>query len=210
MRVPTSNDDVTMKRLPSNGKVLALTFDDGPDSDYTPKVLSLLDRYGVHANFFCLGAAVEANPEVARRIVDSGHLIANHTWSHLHSTEISLAELHEEVQRTSAVIQRVTDVQPLYFRPPYGELNAEVSEAVSQWGYRVVLWSVDAVDWSGISGPQIAANVIPNLHHGGILLHHSAGNVSGTVDALPYIIEVCLKMDYRFVRLDGAEPHNVV
>lgn len=193
-----------IRALATSERVLALTFDDGPDTEFTPSVLDILQRYGISATFFCLGVQVAANWSVAKRIVVAGHQIANHTWSHPHASDVTVSELLREVANTTDTIEEATGERPRWFRPPYGELGAEQGRAIADAGYEVVLWTVDSLDWSGITGPQIVANVVPALENGAILLHHSAGNVAGTVDALPYLIEVCLRLGYRFVRLDEA------
>ncbi|MCL6454265.1 MAG: polysaccharide deacetylase family protein [Alicyclobacillus sp.] len=191
--------------LPTSDRLLGMTFDDGPDAEFTPKVLDILERYGVRVTFFCLGAQVDANPSVARRIVFAGHQIANHSWSHPHAEDVTPSELLREIAQTTETIHRVTGERPRWFRPPYGELLTEQAREVAAAGYRIAFWSVDSLDWSGIPGPQIVANVVPSLQNGAILLHHSAGHVAGTVDALPYEIELCLRLGYRFVRLDDVD-----
>ncbi|WDL95357.1 polysaccharide deacetylase family protein [Alicyclobacillus sp. ALC3] len=191
-----------MTMLPTAERVLALTFDDGPDAEFTPRVLNILRRYGTCATFFCLGAEVAANPLVAMRIVAEGHQIANHTWSHPHAADVTVSELLREVSNTSDAIAEATGERPRWFRPPFGELTDVQAAAISEAGYKVAFWTVDSLDWSGIAGPQIVANVVPALENGAIVLHHSAGNVAGIVDALPDLIEVCQRLGFRFVRLD--------
>ncbi len=188
--------------LPTTERVLALTFDDGPDAEFTPRVLDILRGYGIRATFFCLGSQVADNPFVAKRIVSEGHLIANHTWSHPHAADVTVSQLLREVTNTSEAIAEATNERPCWFRPPFGELTDDQAAAISKAGYKVAFWTVDSLDWSGIEGPEIVANVVPALDNGAILLHHSAGNVAGISDALPYLIEVCQRLGYRFVRLD--------
>lgn len=181
---------------------LALTFDDGPDLQYTPPILDILKRYGVPATFFCIGSQIQRHPDVLRRMVQSGHTVANHSWSHPHLTRETAGAVGMELDWTSIIIAETVGLRPRFFRPPYGDFNDAVAHQAQDRGYEIVLWDVDSVDWSGIPGPHIAANVLARLKSGAILLHHSAGNVAGTVDALPYLFEVAQAMGYQFVRLD--------
>lgn len=193
---------IGLKKLPTTERVLALTFDDGPDAKFTPRVLDILNHYGVRVTFFCLGAQVAEHPSVAKRIVEQGHQIANHTWSHPHAADVTVSQYLREVANTTEAIANATGERTHWVRPPFGEFTEEQGRALMEAGYEVVLWTVDSLDWSGIPGPQIVANVVPALENAAIVLHHSAGNVAGTTDALPYLIEVCIRLGYRFARLD--------
>lgn len=199
-----------MENLQTEERVLALTFDDGPDAVYTPGILDVLDSYRIRAAFFCIGSAVASHEALARRIVDSGHLIGNHTWSHPHPANLPVTALLDEVARTTDAIVAATGQRPVVYRPPYGELSDHMARAISAAGYRIVRWSVDSLDWSGIAGPKIAANVLSHLCNGAILLHHSAEHAAGTLAALPYIIEVCAQSGYRFARLDEGMGGNAI
>lgn len=191
-------------------RLLALTFDDGPDERFTPTILDALDKYRVPATFFCIGSHVEKHPQVFRRMVESGHIVANHSWSHPYFTKTSADDILCELEETSEMMVNTVGLRPRFFRPPYGDMDQKVELQVTKLGYHMVLWDVDAVDWSGISGPQIAANVLSQLEPGAVILHHCAGNVAGTVDALPYIIKVAQMMGFTFVSLDkllGIAPY---
>lgn len=196
-------------RSEAKSRRLYLTFDDGPDGQFTPAILDILDFYHVLATFFCIGQQVAAFPTVLKRMFDSGHTIGNHTWDHPYLTRVTDAEVMGQLERTSQCIEAVIGTRPLLFRPPYGDVDNRISTEISRMGYRIVMWDVDAVDWSGIKGPEIVSNVIPFLRDESILLHHSAGNVEGTVDALPYIIETAWKMGYRFGPIGERVGHEV-
>ncbi|KPV40920.1 hypothetical protein AN477_21365 [Alicyclobacillus ferrooxydans] len=190
-----------LKKIESHDKTLFLTFDDGPDSDYTPAVLDVLACYGVPATFFCIGSQVEKHPGVVREIRELGHTVGNHTWSHPYLTKVTEAELIDEIVRTATAIENILGLRPKLMRPPYGDVNGNVLKLVWDLGCHVVMWDVDSVDWSGIKGPRIVSNVIPYLQSGSILLHHSAGQAFGTPEALPYIIETARKMGYCFASI---------
>lgn len=192
------------------GNTLTITFDDGPDDKHVPVILDILQHYGVPATFFCIGEHVSRHPDVLLRMLQQGHTVANHSWNHPHLTQLSDADIEWQLESTSKCMQEVTGLRPRFFRPPYGNTDARVENVARCLSYQTVLWDVDSVDWSGISGPEIAANVLPKLRSGAIILHHSSGNVAGTVEALPYIIEVAKAMNYTFIKLEeltGAAPY---
>ena len=180
---------------------VALTFDDGPDDVYTPAVLDILAARGVPAVFFCVGRQVERHPDVLRRIVEEGHAVANHTWSHPHLTRESPERVREEIERTRALIQDVAGVDPVWLRPPFGDWDAATAAAASGLGWDIVFWDVDSADWSGIAGPEVAGNVLSRVHGDAVVLHHSAGNVAGCPAALPYELTVGAARGWRFVGL---------
>ncbi|MFD1678076.1 polysaccharide deacetylase family protein [Alicyclobacillus fodiniaquatilis] len=194
--------DFIIRRVLTNEKWLALTFDDGPNDHYAQAILNILARYEVPAAFFCIGTHVQQHPDVLRQMVDAGHVVANHSWNHPHLTKVTQDELISQLESTSASIAEVIHKRPRLFRPPYGDLDSRVIEQTHSLGYDIVLWDVDSVDWSGIPGERIAANVLPNIRSGSIVLQHCDGPVAGTIDALSYIIEVAVAMGYRFVGLE--------
>jgi peptidoglycan-N-acetylglucosamine deacetylase len=203
------SNGLLLKRIESAGSTLFLTFDDGPDKQHTPAVLDVLSSYGVPATFFCIGSHIEQHPDVLRRIVELGHTVGNHTWSHPYLTRVTPSEMAHEMERTSTIVEGIVGLRSKLMRPPYGDVNDTVLQQLWGMGYHVVMWDVDSVDWSGISGPEIVANVIPQLQPGSILLHHSAGQATGTADALPYIIETAQKLGYRFGSMAEYNGMNV-
>ncbi|MDI9260631.1 polysaccharide deacetylase family protein [Alicyclobacillus sendaiensis] len=185
---------------------LAITFDDGPDGDMTPKILSTLRDYGVPATFFCIGEQVERFPDVLKAIHDAGHEIGNHTMTHPHLTKLTDAEIERELRECQAAIEKVVPVPIRYFRPPYGDIDDRVRRIAASLHEEVILWDVDSLDWSGIPGPAVAANVLPKLKPGAIILMHAGPFAKGTPDALPYVLEVAVAMGYDFVPLAKLQP----
>ncbi|MDB5084047.1 MAG: chitooligosaccharide deacetylase [Bacilli bacterium] len=187
---------------PPNVRQVALTFDDGPDDLWTPRILDVLRHYNVHATFFLVGHRAEAHPEVLRRIVREGHVAGNHTYDHPKLTDITPAEVESEITRTSDIIQRTAGVKPALFRPPYGALSVPVIEQIRRLGYKIIFWDVDSLDWSGLTAAQVAANILAHVHPGSIILQHSAGGVGesleDTVQALPYVITTLEREGYQF------------
>ena len=187
---------------PTDRKAVALTFDDGPDNLWTPRILAVLTQYGVKATFNCVGYRVHQNPQMLQRLARAGHILSNHSWNHPNFTKIPLSEVRTQIERTSDVIQRVAGVRPRYFRPPYGALNREVIEQITELGYKILYWNVDSLDWARLTGPQAAANVLAHTEPGSIILMHFAGgrgeSLEDTVQALPYIILTLLEEGYTF------------
>ncbi len=181
---------------------IALTFDDGP-GPFTGQVLDVLARYGVVATFFCIGLHAHADPRMVQRIVDEGHLVANHTWSHPYLPDLTRHELADQLEQTSAAIARVTGAPPALFRPPYGGRSPEVMEGLAESGMVTALWDVDALDWAMPGQATIERTVIEQAGPGSVVLMHDGGaDRSQTVAALPRIIERFGSDDYSFVSVD--------
>jgi len=195
--------DIMMYKSHTSKKVVALTFDDGPDERFTPPILDVLNKYNITATFFLLGTRVEKYPNVANRIVQEGHDIGNHTYWHPDLTKTGVQNLEWEIEKNEKTIKSVTGVKTDLFRAPYGALNESLVKKLGEVSYRGIGWSVDSEDWDGLSADQIKKNVIQAIHPGAIILLHSAGHwtqdLSGTVDALDELIPYLQEEGYEFV-----------
>jgi len=181
---------------------VALTFDDGPDPEFTPRVLDVLRRYGVRATFFCVGMNASAYPELVARIVEEGHAVGNHTWSHPYLPDLSRDEVLRQVDATGAALAKVTGGAPTLVRPPYGSRTPDVLRWLASRELTTVLWDVDAGDWAAPPAAAITAQVTAATTAGSIVLMHDAGgDRGGTVAALPAIIEHLLGRGHRCVTL---------
>jgi peptidoglycan/xylan/chitin deacetylase (PgdA/CDA1 family) len=175
--------------LDDGPKVIALTIDDGPDPVYTPQVLRLLAKYHVTATFSMIGLQVNAHPGVAREVAAAGHLIANHTWSHLNLAWQGLPAITDQMDRATAEIHAVTGRLPDLFRAPYGAWSPAVLRQCARTGMTPLAWSVDPRDWSRPGIPAIIANIMRNTRTGSIILEHDGGgNRAQTVAALTQVI----------------------
>jgi polysaccharide deacetylase family sporulation protein PdaB len=185
---------------------IALTFDDAPDLVYTPQVLDILKQYNVKATFFVIGKIAEKYPEVIKRIVQEGHLIGNHSYSHANLTKLSPEEVEKDLNLAEQVIYNLTSFRTALFRSPYGALSDQTIKVLDQKKYKIIAWSVDSLDWKGLNAEQVEANIFSNVTKGSIILQHSAGgpgeDLSGTVKALPKIIEELRRQGYQFVTVD--------
>ena len=180
-------------------RAIALTIDDGPDPVYTPQVLSLLARYRVTATFSMIGIEVQSHRSVAREVAAAGHLIANHTWSHLDLAALSPAAVTEQMSRATGAIHAATGRTPDLFRAPYGAWSPFVLAQCARTGMTPLGWSVDPRDWSRPGVSSIVANILRNTRTGSIILEHDGGgNRSQTIAALKIVIPRVLAAGYYF------------
>jgi len=189
-------------------RLIALTFDDGPDPQYTPQILDILQRRQVPATFFVVGVNAERSPRLLQRIYAEGHEIGNHTYSHLDLSTASRARLQFELNATQRIIQHDLGVSTLLFRPPY-TVDSEPQtpqelEAIlraQQLGYITIGARIDPQDWElGVTPDAILAEVLAEQSNGRVvLLHDAGGNRSATVEALPELIDELRERGVRFV-----------
>jgi peptidoglycan-N-acetylglucosamine deacetylase len=191
-RAPASYNSVYTSK-----PVLALTFDDGPHPELTPRLLDILRAEGVRATFYVVGKNVEAYPDIARRIVAEGHEIANHSWSHPALTGLGAARLNQEIENTNAVIERVTGRRPTNMRPPYGALNERVRRSIiNDHKLDIILWSVDPLDWKRPGASVVTQRLVEGARPGAIMLAHDIH--PGTIEAMPGTIAQLKAKGYGF------------
>ncbi|MDX5474872.1 MAG: polysaccharide deacetylase family protein [Bacillaceae bacterium] len=194
-----------INRKNTSQKLVALTFDDGPDDYYTPRMLDILKEKGVPATFFVVGRQVDAFPSLMKRIVDEGHGIANHTQTHPNLRNQWSNNVRTQISSTQATMARVVGRRPDIFRPPYGSLTKADVAILNELGMKNIMWSVDTVDWSGASADEILKTVHRDITPGGIILQHNFQSNSrlldGTLEALPRIIDELKARGYRFVTI---------
>ena len=194
---PVPREPAQYSSTPTARRVIALTFDDGPHPELTPKLLDILRQNGVRATFFVVGSNVKAYPEIARRIVAEGHEIANHSWSHPALTKLGAAGLHHEIEDTNAAIESATGRRPVNMRPPSGAINPRVREYLTKGlNMNIILWSVDPLDWKRPGAQVVAQRLVDGASPGGILLAHDIH--PGTVEAIPGVIEQLKARGYAF------------
>lgn len=160
-------------RAESAEKVVALTFDDGPDADSTPRVLDLLKRYDVRATFFVVGEQARQNPELIHRMVAEGHTVAGHSYYHLpQSTLWSSQRYTEELFRCNDVVARLTGLRMRLYRPPFGVTNPPIARAVKNLGLIPVGWSVRSLDTITKNRDRVVDRVMRGLRGGDVILLH--------------------------------------
>ena len=191
---------------PTDKRQVAITFDDGPDSEYTPKILDVLKENHAKATFFLIGNHAEAHPEIVKRIEREGNDIGNHSYDHPYLPNLSPIPFQNEILDTGNLLKRITGHEPLLFRPPYTSLTEDQEKWLVDQKLYTIAWNVDTQDWKGIPADQIEAKVFDQVKPGAIIVMHSAspdngGKLSGTVEALPHII--------KRLRDQGYEPVTV-
>jgi len=190
----------------SYGNKIALTFDDGPSDVTCNQALDLLKEFNISATFFLVGEQVSNYPEVAARMVNEGHTVGIHSWSHIKLDKVSLERFKEEIVFTEEAINQITGKRPLMLRPPYGTVNKEELEYLQQNRYNVVNWSVDSLDWKyPDDGDQVIINTLRDVRGGSIILFHTLPGIHPSKiigQVLPEIIYTLQSQGYEFVTVD--------
>lgn len=187
--------------LPASSPKVALTFDDGGSVYRVSRILDILKENGIYATFFLAGNWVDNNPQLVQRIMDEGHEVANHSYSHPVFSWLGSDDMENELVSTENAVKRVTGHSlKKYFRPPYGDYNSAVIETAKSLGYEaVVLWNVDTRDWSGVSAETICNTVFNQVSGGSIILFHL--HAVGTPDALSDIIPALKMQGYTLTTI---------
>lgn len=184
--------------IQTNQKVIALTFDDGPDPKFTEAILDILKHKQIKATFFVLGENASQNPTLLRRMITEGHEIGNHGYTH----DYNQRKLTEEIKQTDQSVFVATGTHTYFYRPPGGFVTKSQIDVINNQGYVVTLWSVDSRDWRKPGVKQIVSNVVQKVFPGAIVLLHDGGGFnSQTVLALDQVIDKLIAEGYRFVTL---------
>ena len=206
-----------VSRLPSSERVVALTFDDGPHPDVTPRVLEILRGHGVHATFFVIGKWAERHPELVRRIAEDGHVVGNHSYAHSYRFWALLpSALERELGRTERAIEAASGARSRWFRAPVGMKSPWLSVVLRRRGLRLASWNVRFLDRGPADPARIRKRLRRRLVPGSILLLHDghdrkpAGNPA-VVACLPVILASLHELGYRCVPLPAdGQPACVV
>lgn len=193
----TNTVEVTATDSTEDGKKIALTFDDGPHPYYTEQLLDGLKERDVKATFFVLGKHVEEYPELVQRMSDEGHLIGNHTYSHIQLNQGNSEVFKEELIRTNELIENLTGQEVEYVRPPYGTWNKKFEKELNMFP---VLWNIDPLDWSSSSVSGIVQKVKAKAKENAIILMHD--EYKTTVTASLQIIDELKEQGYEFVTVE--------
>lgn len=187
----------TLCRLKNKQKrQVVLTFDDGP-TELTPLFLDLLNRYEVKAVFFCIGRQIAQYPQIVQRIKEEGHLIGNHTYSHIpQNCFASTAVMTQEIQQTDALLAQLGIVTP-YFRPPYGVTNPHIAKAAKRMGKIVVGWDIRSLDTVIKDETRLWSRVVSKLTQGNIILMHDTSE--RTLHVLEQLLKYLKANDYQVV-----------
>jgi peptidoglycan/xylan/chitin deacetylase (PgdA/CDA1 family) len=197
---------------PNTEKKVSITFDDGPDSVITPKVLDIFNANNIKANFFFLGSQISYFPSILKRAFNEGHLVSNHSLNHPYFTKIDSQSITSQVIRTEEIIRSITGKRPAILRPPYGAADEKVLSSVRRTNNKITIWSIDSMDWvKNIDIQNVISNVLNNVRPGDIVLMHSGPGQGKALKALPEIIAGLNKKAFKIVRLDellGINPYK--
>lgn len=188
----------TYTRVSTGRKVVAITFDDGPHPENTPRLLDMLKERRIKATFYVVGNMVKYSPQLIRRMIAEGHEIGNHTVTHGNLARMSDDALRKELQAAHDQIIAETGVTPRTMRPPGGAIKKSQKELMlREFGYPTILWSVDPEDWKRPGPAVVTSRLVNGASPGGILLVHDLHKP--TVDAMPSTLDQLLAQGYEFV-----------
>jgi peptidoglycan/xylan/chitin deacetylase (PgdA/CDA1 family) len=177
---------------------IAMTFDDGPSSANTPRLLEILKQRNIKATFFLIGQNAASNPDIVRQILADGHEIGNHSWTHPQLSKLSDDRVTTEINKTQDAIKEASGFIPTLLRPPYGAITARQREWIeSQFGLSIILWSVDPFDWKRPGASVITQRILSQVRPGAIILSHDIHKQ--TVDAMPATLDSLIAKGYKFV-----------
>ncbi len=177
----------------SAANTVYLTFDDGPDPEWTPRVLDTLDKAEVRATFFAIGEQAQRSPDLVRRIHSAGHAIGNHTYSHRHPWFMSQRTARAQVRDGARALSDVIGSAPRFYRPPHGRYRACMSDEAQRCGEQVVLWDVSAIDWGPLGTSEGIQKRLDAVQAGNIVLMHDGRNQHNRPDELIKILPVFLR-----------------
>lgn len=189
---------ISHRRGRSDLPYIAMTFDDGPHPQNTPRLLDMLRERNIKATFYVVGRNVDMYPDIIRRMAAEGHEIGNHTWTHRNLTGLSKDSIRSEMDRTRDVIVSACGVKPRTMRPPYGALRESQRAWIhKEYGYPTIMWNVDPKDWMRPGVSVVTSRILDGTRNGSIVLAHDLHKP--TVDAMPETLDGLLERGFQFV-----------
>ena len=204
---PTGLKPATYFQANVDGPYIAMTFDDGPSPETTPRLLDILKQRNIKATFFMIGQNAERNPDIVKRILADGHEIGNHSWTHPQLAKLPDDRVTEEIIKTQNAIKNASGYTPKLLRPPYGSITARQKEWIeNQFGLSVILWSVDPFDWKRPGASVIEQRILAGARPGAIILSHDIHKQ--TVDSMPATLDALAAKGYQFVTVSQLIAMN--
>jgi peptidoglycan/xylan/chitin deacetylase (PgdA/CDA1 family) len=195
----------TFTGLASGSRQIALTYDDGPNDPHTQRLLEVLAKHNVHATFFLIGRYIQQQPQIAREIVQAGHIVGNHTFTHPLLTFRSEAEIRQELQQCRSALQDAIGQHSNLFRPPFGGRRPAVLRVARELGLEPIMWNVTGYDWNAPPAALIEGKISNQIRGGNVILLHDGGHKhlgadrSQTVIATDRLIPHYKTEGYEFV-----------
>jgi peptidoglycan/xylan/chitin deacetylase (PgdA/CDA1 family) len=178
----------TFTGLARGSRQMALTYDDGPNPVHTPRLLEVLAKHNVRATFFLIGRHVEQHPEIVRDLVQAGHVVGNHTFTHPLLTFKSEAEIRQELIQCRSALQETVGEPAELFRPPFGGRRLAVLRVARALGLEPVMWNVTGYDWSAPPAAVIERKVTKQIRGGDVILLHDGGHKQAGADRSQTVI----------------------
>lgn len=205
---PSPAKPTTYAQIRVDQPYIAMTFDDGPSAENTPRLLEILKQRNIKATFFLIGQNVAANPDIVRRILADGHEVGNHSWTHPQLSKLSDDRVTAEITKTQDAIKDASSgYSPTLLRPPYGAITPRQREWISnQFGLNIILWSVDPFDWKRPGASVITQRILSQVRPGAIILSHDIHKQ--TVDAMPATLDALITKGYKFVTVSQLIAMN--
>ena len=208
---PPKEPAITFSSVHVDGPYIAMTFDDGPSAVLTPKLLDLLAARHIKVTFFVIGENVAEHPEIVARAAREGHEIGNHSWSHPNFAKMSQENVRSQIQRTDDAIKNATGKRPTLLRPPYGSITPHEKQWIhDQFGYDIILWDVDPLDWKRPGPAVVRSRILKETRPGSIVLSHDIH--PGTIEAMPSTLDELEAKGFKFVTvselIDMATPET--
>lgn len=189
-------DVVINRKIDKSKRMIALTFDDGPNYN-TSKIIDVLNKYDIKATFFVLGSRAINNKDILKKMADSGMEIGNHTYNHLLLTKYDENKIRSEIEDTSEVIYNATKKRPKLLRPSYGSVNNKIKKVANM---PIIIWDIDTLDWKYHNSKRITSRIVNKVRDGDIILMHDI--YSASLNALSNIIPILQDNGYEFVTID--------
>src|SRR5580700_2121388 len=204
---PPRSTPATYTQVRVDQPYIAMTFDDGPSSANTPRLLEILKQRNIKATFFLIGQNAAANPDIVRRILAEGHEVGNHSWTHPQLSKLSDDRVTAEITKTQDAIKDASGFSPTLLRPPYGAITPRQRAWISsQFGLNVILWSVDPFDWKRPGASVITQRILSQVRPGAIILSHDIHKQ--TVDAMPATLDGLIAKGYKFATVSQLIAMN--
>jgi peptidoglycan/xylan/chitin deacetylase (PgdA/CDA1 family) len=202
-----ANKPATWFSVNVDGPYIAMTFDDGPSPETTPRLLDILKQRNIKATFFMIGQNAERNPAIVKRILAEGHEIGNHSWTHPQLSKLPDDRVTEEINKTQSAIKDASGYTPVLMRPPYGAITARQKEWIEkQFSLSVIIWSVDPFDWKRPGASVIEQRILAGARPGAIVLSHDIHKQ--TVDAMPATLDALAAKGFKFVTVSQLIAMN--
>lgn len=180
------------------GQYLAMTFDDGPHPQHTPRLLDMLKQRGIKATFFLVGQNAAQYPEILKRMAAEGHELANHSYTHPILNPLGEGGIRDQLEKTHQAVLGATGITMKLLRPPYGALTETMRRWTYQtFGYRTILWDVDPLDWKVRDAGRVQSEILGHARSGSIVLAHDIHR--STVDAMPETLDALAAKGFKFV-----------